>query len=74
MAFQTLLLMVMPNARPAKELSPGVSAEAMMLQDNNRYHHRCGMTAMYRLLHGLTRPVDKPSTAPQWGELLPDSD
>lgn len=70
MAFQTLLIMVMPKAQPAKELVPGVSAEAMMLNDNNRYHHRSGMTAMYRLIHGLARPANsqEPNNT-QWGAL-----
>jgi|ERR1043166_1871130 hypothetical protein len=76
MAFQTLLQMTMPKSMPGKELVPGVSAEALMLQDNNKFHHRCGMTAMYRLLHGLARPAGDKDTKRQlpWGELQPEDE
>lgn len=74
LAFQTLLLAAMPNASPVTQLIPGISADAMALSDSNRYHHRSGMSHMYRALHALARPKSAIKRGAEFGELLPEDE
>lgn len=72
MAFQTLLVTAMPNSSPNRELVAGVSAEAMMLADSNRYHNRSGFAQFHRGLLNLARSAKIKLEGREWGELLPE--
>jgi hypothetical protein len=73
MALQTVTLTVMPKALPA-EITPGVTAELVMLRDSQILHHRTGMGATIRALHNLARPEKEKPKQAQWGEMLPETE
>src|SRR5882757_5317393 len=68
MAFDTLLRQAMPNAAPSSSVVPGVSAEAMTLETNNRYHNRSGFTQFHRALFALTSEQKDHKMKSAWGD------